>query len=62
MHNYLIHDLKLAVIIHPLKMWRNYLLDKRFVLMSDHSKLRYLFDQPNLNSRQAIWLGTLSEF
>jgi len=31
-------------------------------MMSDHSGLRYLFDQPNLNSRQARWLATLSEF
>ena len=37
-------------------------MDKRFILMSDHSGLRYLFDQLDLNSRQAIWLDTLSEF
>ena len=30
--------------------------------MSDHSGLRYLFDQPNLNIGKAIWLATLSEF
>ena len=30
--------------------------------MSDHSGLRYLFDQLNLNSRQARWLDILSEF
>jgi len=30
--------------------------------MSDHSGLRYLFDQLNLNSRQDKWLATLSEF
>jgi len=24
--------------------------------------LRYLFDQPNLNARQARWLATISEF
>ena len=30
--------------------------------MSDHSRLRYLFDQPNLNSRPAKWLTTLNEF
>lgn len=30
--------------------------------MSDHSGLRYLFDQPNLNGRQARWLATISEF
>jgi len=30
--------------------------------MSDHSGLRYLFDQSNLNSRQVRWLVTINEF
>ena len=30
--------------------------------MSDHSGLRYLFDQPNLNVRQARWLAMIREF
>ena len=30
--------------------------------MSDHSGLRFLFDQPNLNVRQARWLAMISEF
>jgi len=30
--------------------------------MSDHSGMRYLFDQPNLNVRQAKWLATITEF
>ena len=50
--NYPTHDLELAVIIHVLKMWRHYLLGRRFTLMSDHSGLRYLFDQSNLNARK----------
>ena len=31
-------------------------------MMSDHSGLRYLFDQDNLNVRQARWLATINEF
>ena len=30
--------------------------------MTDHCGLRYLFDQPNLNARKAIWMALLSEF
>ena len=30
--------------------------------MSDHIGMRYLFDQPNLNSRKDRWLATLSDF
>jgi len=38
--NYPTHDLELVAIIHVCKMWRNYLVSKRFVLMSDHIGLR----------------------
>ena len=51
--NYLMHDLELGPIIHALKMWRHYPLGRWFMLMSDHVGLRYLFDQLNLNARQA---------
>jgi hypothetical protein len=56
------HDLELAAIVHALKMWRHYLLGRKFVLMTDHYGLRYLFDQPKLNARQARWMALLSEF
>jgi hypothetical protein len=42
--NYVTHDLELAAIVHALKMWRHYLLGQIFVLMTDHSGLRYLFE------------------
>jgi hypothetical protein len=60
--NYVIHDLELAIIVHTLKMWRHYLLGRKFVLMTDHCGLLYLFDQPKLNARQARWMAFLSEF
>jgi hypothetical protein len=60
--NYVTHDLELASIVHALKMWRHYLLGRRFVLMTNHSGLRYMFDQPKLNVRQARWMALLSEF
>jgi hypothetical protein len=56
------HDLELASIVHALKMWRHYLLGMKFVLMTDHCGLRYLFDQPKLNARQARWMALLSKF
>jgi len=60
--SYPTHDLELAVIIHALNMCTNSLLGRRFVLMSDHIGLRYLFDQSNLNARQDRWLARISEF
>jgi hypothetical protein len=54
--------MELHTIVHALKMWRYYLLGRIFVLMKDHSGLRYLFYQPKLNVRQARWMALLSEF
>jgi hypothetical protein len=59
---YVTHDLELAAIVHALKMWRHYLLGRKFVLMTDHCGLRYLFDQRKLNARQARWMALLREF
>jgi hypothetical protein len=43
--NYVTHDIELAAIVHVLKMWRHYLVGRRFVLMTNHCGLRHLFDQ-----------------
>jgi len=37
---YVTRDLELVAIIHALKMWRHYLVGRRFILMSDCSGLR----------------------
>jgi hypothetical protein len=37
-------------------------LGNKFVLMTDHYGLRYLFDQPKLNVRQARWMALLRKF
>ena len=50
-HNYATYDLDLAAIIHALKMWRHYLMGKKFELRTNHDGLKYLFEQSNLNAR-----------
>ena len=60
--NYATHELELAAIVHALKMWRHYLMGRRFQLRTDHCGQEYLFDQPTLNVRQARWLELLCEF
>jgi len=61
-YHYLTHDLYVEEIVHALKMWKHYLLSRRFELMSDHNCLQYIFEQPNLSGRQARWLVMISEF
>jgi hypothetical protein len=49
--NYPTHDLELATIVYALKMWRHYLMGKKFKLRTDHCGLKHLFGQPTLNAR-----------
>jgi hypothetical protein len=58
--HYATHDLELESIVHALNMYRNYLMGKIFELSTDHSVLKYVFRQPNLNVRQIRWLQFLS--
>jgi hypothetical protein len=59
--HYATHDLELVAIVHSLRKWRHYLMEKRFELRTEHNGMEYLFDQPTLNSRQSRWLEFLSE-
>jgi len=60
--NYATHDIELVVIVHVMKMWRNYLMGRRFELRIDHNGLKHLFGQPTLNGRKTRWLEFLSEY
>ena len=60
--NYATRDLEFVAIVHALKMWRHYLMGRRFELRIDHCGLKYLFDQPTLNARKARWIEFLCEF
>jgi hypothetical protein len=59
--NYATHDLELATIVHALKMWRHYLMGKKFELRIDNSGLKHFFGQSTLNSRQTRWFEFLSQ-
>ena len=60
--NYSTHDLELAAINHALRMWSHYLMGRKFLLKIDNMSMKYLFDQLDLNARQARWLDFLSEY
>jgi hypothetical protein len=60
--NYATHDLELTTIVHALKMWRHYLMRKKFELRTDHCGLKHFFRQPTINSRKTGWLEFLSEY
>ena len=60
--NYPTHDLELLAVVHALKLWRHYLLGRRFELHTDHKSLKWIFTQPDLNMRQQRWMELLHEY
>jgi hypothetical protein len=60
--HYPTHDLELAAVIHALKIWRHYLMGKRYELYTDHKSLKYIFTQSNLNLSQRRWLELIKDY
>jgi hypothetical protein len=60
--NYPTHDLELAVAVHALKIWRQYLIGHRCEIYNDHKSLRYIFKQNDLNLRQHRWLELIKDY
>ena len=42
--NYLTHDLKIAVVVFALKIWRHYLYGETCEIYADHKSLKYIFE------------------
>lgn len=59
---YATHDLELAAVMLALKLWRDYLIGRRFELRTDHQSLKHLFTQRDLNARQRRWSEFMSEY
>ena len=47
--NYPAHDLKLAVVVHALKIWRHNFYGVHVDIYTDHKSLQYIFKQMELN-------------
>jgi hypothetical protein len=56
------HDLELAAVVHALKIWRHYIIDKICEVYSDHKSLKYIFTQADLNLRQRRWLELIKDY
>ena len=50
--NYPTHDLKLAAVVHAIKIWRHCIIGHRCEIYTDHKSLKYIFTQTDLNFRQ----------
>jgi hypothetical protein len=55
-------DLELATVVHALKIWRYYLMEKRCELYKDHKSLKYIFTQLDLSLRQWRYLELIKNY
>ena len=60
--NYATHDLELLAIEYSLRVWRHYLIGKKFELKTNHCGLQHIFTHSNLNARQRCWSELLSGY
>ena len=60
--NYDVREKEFLAIIHSLKKWRHYLLDRPFILYTDHHSLQYVINQKTLSGRIARWLDLIAEY
>nr|GFA59866.1 putative reverse transcriptase domain-containing protein [Tanacetum cinerariifolium] len=60
--NYTTHDLELGAVVFALKLRRHYLYGTKFMVYTDHKRLRYILDQKELNMRQRRWIELLSDY
>ena len=56
------HLLELLAVVHGLRTFRPYLLDKPFVVHTDNASLQWLQQQRSLSHFQARWLDIIAEF
>jgi RNase H-like domain found in reverse transcriptase/Integrase zinc binding domain/Reverse transcriptase (RNA-dependent DNA polymerase)/Chromo (CHRromatin Organisation MOdifier) domain len=59
---YPVREKELLAIVHALRIWRPYLLDKPFVVETDHQTLQELLTQRTCTQRLARWLNLISEY
>ncbi|KAL0319588.1 UNVERIFIED_CONTAM: hypothetical protein Sradi_5220300 [Sesamum radiatum] len=59
---YSVHEKKLFVVVHCLRLWRHYFLGSPFVVKTDNTAVSYFMNQPKLTNSQAHWQKMLSEF
>jgi hypothetical protein len=55
-------NFELAVVVHALKIWRYYLMEKRCELYTDYKSLKYIFMKPDFSLRQQRKLELIKDY
>ena len=59
---YTVQEKEMIVVVHCLRVWRQYLLGSRFVVKIDNVATSYFHTQRKLSPKQARWQDFLAEF
>jgi hypothetical protein len=60
--NYSTCDVEFYAIIQALRHWWSYLIQREFILNSDHEALKHINTQASLNRRHGNWVAFLQEY
>jgi hypothetical protein len=60
--HYPTHDLELAAVVMALRTWRHYPLWNAVHIYTDNKSLKYIFTQPDLNTRRRRWLELIKDY
>ena len=61
-HSYPPHSLELLAVVHSLRAFHQYLLDKPFELHTDKASLHWLNRQLLVSHHHELWLNTIGDF
>ncbi|GKC34620.1 RNA-directed DNA polymerase [Tanacetum coccineum] len=56
------YEQELYVVVQAIKKWEHYLIEREFVVYSDHQSLKYFQTQRHLNKIHAQWASFLEKF
>jgi hypothetical protein len=56
------YNKEMLAIMHALTKWRQYLLESKFLIRTDHNSLQYLLQQKTLSTEQQKWIEKIATF
>ena len=56
------YDKEMLAIIHALTKWRQYLLQSKILIKTDHNSLQYLLQQQTSSTEQQKWIEKIATF